>query len=105
LVLVGDPGVVWQRGKADAQDLREQVFAASNDGSGVGEVAEARLAPLQEAIRAEVATRPDAALSELRGRLAYALHRARRTAARNPIRSRRGEGFSAACQARACSVL
>ncbi len=91
--------MLWQRGKAYSQDLRERVLAASDDGSRVGEIAEAlrvsvsyvskvlgrlrrsgersarpqrchvpaKLAPLHEAIRAEVATRPDATLSELRG--------------------------------------
>jgi transposase len=91
--------MLWKRGKAYSQDLRERVFAAFDAGSRVGEIAEAlqvsvsyvskalgrlrasgersarpqrchipaKLAPLHEAIRAEVANRPDATLSELRG--------------------------------------
>jgi transposase len=33
--------VLWQRGKAYSQDLRERVIAASDDGSRVGEIAKA----------------------------------------------------------------
>jgi len=32
--------MLYQRGKAYSQDLRERVFAASDDGERVGEVAE-----------------------------------------------------------------
>ena len=32
--------MLYQRGKAYSQDLRERVFAASDDGERVGEIAE-----------------------------------------------------------------
>jgi transposase len=90
--------MLWQRGKAYSQDLRERVLAAADDGLAVGRIAALlrvsvsyvskvlsrrrrtgqttalpqrghllpRLADLHDAIRTQVATRPDATLAELR---------------------------------------
>jgi transposase len=90
--------VVWRRGKAYSQDLRERVLAAADDGEPVGRIAvllrvsvsyvskvlsrrrqtgqttalpqrghvPPRLADLHGAIAAQVATRPDATIAELR---------------------------------------
>ena len=90
--------MLFQRGKAYSQDLRERVFAAADDGGRVGQIARAlrvsvsyvskvlsrrdktgqttarpqrchltpRLADLHQAIRQQVAARPDATIAELR---------------------------------------
>jgi transposase len=90
--------MLWHRGKAYSQDLRERVFAAADDGEPVGRIAELlrvsvsyvskvlsrrrrtgqttalaqrchvppRLADLHGAIQAQVTTRPDATIAELR---------------------------------------
>lgn len=90
--------MLFKRGKAHSQDLRERVFAAADGGAPVGRIAlmlfvsssyvskvlsrrrrtgmrtalpqvchvAPKLAELGEAIRAEVATHPDATLAELR---------------------------------------
>lgn len=94
--------MLWQRGKAYSQDLRERVLAAADDGESVGRIATLlrvsvsyvskvlsrrqrtgqttalpqcchlprKLAALQGAIEAQVATRPDATIAELRAWLA-----------------------------------
>ena len=94
--------MLWHRGRAYSQDLRERVFAASDEGVTVGRIAvllrvsvsyvskvlgrrqtsgettarpqrchvPAKLAALYEAIREEVARRPDLTLAELRSWLA-----------------------------------
>jgi len=94
--------MAWKRGRSYAQDLRDRVLAAVDDGMPVyqaaplfrvsvsyiykvlirrrrtGETAarpqrnhqRLKLAPYHEAIRAEVAARPDATLEELRAWLA-----------------------------------
>jgi transposase len=90
--------MLWRRGKAYSQDLRERVLAAADDGGSVCEIARrfhlsvsyvskvllrrqrtgqttaraqrchlpARLADLHGAIQAQVTTRPDATIAELR---------------------------------------
>jgi transposase len=90
--------MLFRRGKAYSQDLRERVFALADAGDAVGEIAQAlcvsvsyvskalsrrrdtgersarpqrchvppKLAGLYDTIRAEVASRPDATLGELR---------------------------------------
>jgi transposase len=91
--------MLWQRGKAYSQDLRERVFAAADDdGLRVGQIAKqlrvgasyvckvlerrrqtgrttalpqrchvpAKLADLHGAIEAQVVSRPDATIAELR---------------------------------------
>jgi transposase len=90
--------MLFRKGRAYSQDLRERVFALSDAGDAVGEIAEAlcvsisfvskvlsrrretgersarpqrchvppKLLGLYDAIRAEVAARPDATLAELR---------------------------------------
>lgn len=90
--------MLWRRGKAYSQDLRERVFALFDGGDAVGEIAEAlcvsisyvskvlsrrrdtgdrsarpqrghvqpKLSGLYDAIRAEVKSRPDATLAEMR---------------------------------------
>jgi transposase len=89
--------MLFQRGKAYSQDLRERVFAASDEGDTVGRIAERlrvsgsyvskvlgrrrltgvttampqrchvapKLAFFHDAIRAEVAARPDVTIAEL----------------------------------------
>jgi transposase len=91
--------MLWRRGKAYSQDLRERVLAAADEGQRVGRIATMlrvsvsyvskvlsrrqrtgvtaalpqrchlprKLAGLQDAIRAQVLTCPDATLAELRG--------------------------------------
>jgi transposase len=90
--------MLWQRGKAYSQDLRERVLAAADDGEAVGRIATLlrvsvsyvskvlsrrqrtgqttalpqrchlprRLAALHGAIQAQVTSRPDATIAELR---------------------------------------
>jgi hypothetical protein len=90
--------MLYQRGKAHSQDLRDRVFSASDAGARVGEVADRlqvsvsyvskvltrrrtaeetaarigrggkvpKLAALHDAIRAQVATRKDTTIEELR---------------------------------------
>ena len=90
--------MLWQRGKAYSQDLRERVLAAADDGERVGRIAAmlrvsvayvskvlgrrrqtgvttalpqrchvpSKLAALHDAIREQVAARPDATIAELR---------------------------------------
>jgi transposase len=90
--------MLWQRGKAYSQDLRERVLAAADDGVPVGRIAALlrvsvsyvskvlsrrertglttalpqrchvapKLADWHGAIQAQVATRPDATIAELR---------------------------------------
>jgi transposase len=89
--------MLWRRGKAYSQDLRERVFAEADEGARVGQIAvllrvsvsyvskvlsrrrisgetaarpqrchvSPKLRSLHEALRAEVAARPDATLAEL----------------------------------------
>ena len=68
----------WRRGKAYAQDLRERVLAAVDDGLAVAKIAalfkvrpqrchlDRALAAYHDGIRAEIAGRPDVTLDELR---------------------------------------
>src|SRR4249919_3965587 len=90
--------MLWRRGKAYSQDLRERVFVAADDGGSVCQIARqlrvsvsyvskvllrrqrtgqttaraqrghlpARLADLRPSIEAQVTTRPDATIAELR---------------------------------------
>jgi transposase len=90
--------MLWQRGKAYSQDLRERVLARADRGDRVGQIARAlqvsvsyvskvlsrrretgetaarpqcnhvppKLADLHDAIRGQVAAKPDATLAELR---------------------------------------
>jgi transposase len=90
--------MAWRRGKSYAQDLRDRVFAAADDGEPVGRIATMlhvsvsyvskvlsrrkltgqteprpqcchvvpKLKPLYPAIEAQVASRPDATIAELR---------------------------------------
>jgi transposase len=94
--------MLWRRGKAYSQDLRERVLARADNGDRVGQIAKAlqvsisyvsktlsrrrdtgettarpqcnhvppKLADLHDAIRRQVAAKPDATIAELRAWLA-----------------------------------
>jgi transposase len=98
LRLITGGEMLFQRGKAYSQDLRERVFAAADEGGRVGQIARGlrvsvsyvskvlsrrdktgettarpqrchltpKLADLHQAIRQQVAARPDATIAELR---------------------------------------